>query len=66
LQRVADFRNVPGLFRIIAVTRIADEAIAGADCKNDLREVWGQGDHALDTRRESYVSARIVSELLRG
>jgi hypothetical protein len=40
MKRVANLRDVFGVFGIVAVTRVADEPIARADREHDLGEVW--------------------------
>ena len=64
MQRVADLCDVFRRGRIIAITRISDQAIAGAKRKDDLREVRREGDYAIDLRGQDDVSSGIVDDLL--
>ena len=64
MKRIADFRDVLRFGWIIAITRIADQSIAGADRKHDLGEIWRERDHPLDMRRQRYVSTGVIFELL--
>jgi len=64
MKRIAYFRDVLRFGWIIAITRVADQSIAGADRKHDLGEIWRERDHPLDMRRQRYVSTGVIFELL--
>jgi len=64
MQRVAHFRDVLRLGRVIAIDRIAHHSIASADRKHDLREIGRERDHPIDMRGQRHVAARIICQLL--
>ena len=64
MKRVAHLRYVVCFCWVVAIGRVTYETIAGADGENDLGKVRRQRDYALDSRRQRYVAARVINELL--
>ena len=48
MQRVANLRHQGRCWRVIAVTGVTDEAIARADCVNNLSQIRRQRNDPLD------------------
>src|SRR6476646_3527986 len=62
MQRVSDLGDVFRRRRIVAVSRVTDEAIARTDRKHDLRKVRCERDDAVDMLRHDDSSTRIIFE----
>jgi hypothetical protein len=65
LQRISDFGDLLSFLRVIAISRVADQKVPGADCVNNLCQVGGERDNALRARGDADTLSGFVRHLAR-
>ena len=53
MKRVANFSDRLCFGGKVTITRASNESIAGADCKNNLSEIWCERDDSIDRERQT-------------
>jgi hypothetical protein len=62
VERVANSRHAFSFHRVIAEGCVPNQLIAGADCEDNLRQIWGERNNPVNSFRDCDFPPLIVDK----